>query len=70
MYLTTDGYPDQFGGDKGKKLKSKNMIDLLIELNAESMADQKLKLDAFIEDWRGDYEQVDDICVLGIRIPR
>jgi serine phosphatase RsbU (regulator of sigma subunit) len=70
VYLTTDGYPDQFGGDKGKKLKSKNMIDLLIELNAESMADQKLKLDAFIEDWRGDYEQVDDICVLGIRIPR
>jgi serine phosphatase RsbU (regulator of sigma subunit) len=68
VYLTTDGYPDQFGGEKGKKLKSKNMIDLLIKFNDESMPDQQAKLDAFIEEWKGDYEQVDDICVLGFRV--
>jgi len=67
VYLTTDGYPDQFGGEKGKKLKSKNMIDLLISLNDESMSTQKQKLDAYIEEWKGDYEQVDDICVLGFK---
>ncbi|OIQ25177.1 MAG: hypothetical protein BM555_06810 [Crocinitomix sp. MedPE-SWsnd] len=68
LYLTTDGYQDQFGGDKGKKLKSKNMIDLLLKLSTEPMPDQKSQLDSYIEEWKGDYEQLDDICVLGFKM--
>lgn len=67
IYLFTDDYPDQFGGEKGKKLKYKPFKQLLVDCHLESMNEQKQKLNAFIRSWRGDHEQVDDICIIGIR---
>lgn len=69
LYLFTDGYADQFGGPKGKKFKYSNLNKLLIEIAGLSTTLQKEKLQNTIEEWRGDLEQVDDICVIGIRIP-
>ncbi|MBN2524717.1 MAG: SpoIIE family protein phosphatase [Bacteroidales bacterium] len=68
LYMFSDGYADQFGGADGKKFKSSNFRELLLEINNLSMSEQKVKLNETIEDWKGINEQVDDILVIGIRI--
>jgi len=68
LYFFTDGFADQFGGEKGKKLKYKPFKHILIELYKKSMDDQaQLISDSFVK-WRGDLEQIDDVCVIGVRI--
>jgi serine phosphatase RsbU (regulator of sigma subunit) len=64
----TDGYADQFGGQKGKKFKYKQMEELLFANAHLPLKDLKAKLDNAIEEWKGSLEQVDDICVIGIRV--
>jgi serine phosphatase RsbU (regulator of sigma subunit) len=72
FYLFTDGYSDQFGGEKGKKFMSRNFKNLLAENAHKPMNEQEQILDATIEQWKhgngADFEQIDDITVLGIRI--
>jgi serine phosphatase RsbU (regulator of sigma subunit) len=68
IYIFTDGYADQFGGDKGKKFKYKPIQQLLISNQHLSMKEQNQLLDITIENWRGSLEQVDDILMIGIRI--
>jgi PAS domain S-box-containing protein len=74
IYIFTDGYADQFGGDVtnerplGKKFLYKRFKELLISVNHLSMEEQKAKLYYTIEEWRGKLAQVDDILVIGIRI--
>lgn len=68
IYIFTDGYADQFGGEKGKKFKYKQLQDLLLKNCDKSMEEQKQLLSATIENWMGNLEQVDDILVIGIRI--
>lgn len=68
IYLFTDGYADQFGGDKGKKFKYKQLQELLIEINSKSMQEQEYSLSHKIEEWKGKLEQVDDILIIGIKI--
>jgi len=68
FYLFTDGYADQFGGPKGKKLKYKTMKDILLTMANESMENQKKALSEYFTKWKGDYEQTDDVCVIGINI--
>jgi serine phosphatase RsbU (regulator of sigma subunit) len=68
FYLFTDGFADQFGGEKGKKFKYKQLSDLFVKNNSLSQKDQKNIIDKAFEDWRGDLEQVDDVCVIGIKI--
>lgn len=71
IYLFTDGFRDQFGGTQeagGKKFKTSRFKELLLSIQHLSMDDQKQKLDEAFEEWKGDLEQVDDVCVLGIRI--
>ena len=68
IYIFTDGFQDQFGGERGKKFKSINFKKVLLTIQAESMEKQKeLLLKAFI-DWKGNQEMVDDVCVIGVRI--
>jgi len=68
IYLFSDGYADQFGGPRGKKFKYKTLQTLLISLNGRPMEQQHLVLENQFEEWKGELEQVDDVCVLGIRL--
>jgi serine phosphatase RsbU (regulator of sigma subunit) len=68
IYIFSDGYIDQFGGEKGKKFKTKAFRELLLSIQDKSMDDQKLFLNETFETWRGNHEQVDDVCVLGVKI--
>jgi serine phosphatase RsbU (regulator of sigma subunit) len=72
FYLFTDGYSDQFGGERGKKFMSRNFKNLLAEHAHKPMNEQEKILDSTIENWKfgngADFEQIDDITVLGIRI--
>lgn len=68
IYLFSDGYADQFGGPKAKKFKSKNLKQLFIEIHTLDFSEQELRLIDVLEKWQGDIEQLDDICIMGIRI--
>lgn len=68
FYLFTDGFADQFGGDKGKKMKYKPFKESLLELTMVEMSSQKnILLNNFVN-WKGDFEQIDDVCVIGVRV--
>ena len=64
----TDGYADQFGGPKGKKFKYKQLEELLLSAAHLPLMDIKEILNRTIESWKGNLDQVDDICVVGIKI--
>ena len=68
IYLFSDGFPDQFGGPKGKKFKYKPFKTLLESMQELSMPQQKEKLKKTIQEWMGNEEQIDDICIIGVRI--
>lgn len=68
LYLFSDGYVDQFGGPKGKKYKSLKFREFLASIHNESMVRQKVLLDEEIEIWKGDFRQVDDILIMGMKI--
>lgn len=68
LFLITDGYADQFGGPKGKKFKYKQLQDILIRVSNLETTDQKTRLSTAFENWQGQLEQVDDVCVIGIKI--
>ncbi len=66
IYITTDGYIDQFGGEKGKKFMSKRFKNLLITLPYNNSEKALEMLDNQFVEWRGGYEQIDDVLVIGI----
>jgi serine phosphatase RsbU (regulator of sigma subunit) len=68
LYLYTDGYADQFGGPKGKKFKYKQLNELLISICHLPVNEQHQILYADFSNWKGHLEQVDDICIIGIRL--
>ena len=68
IYIYSDGYIDQFGGEKGKKFKSSRFKKLLVELQNENLITQKEKLHHTLENWMQNYEQIDDVCVVGVRV--
>jgi serine phosphatase RsbU (regulator of sigma subunit) len=68
IYLFSDGYVDQFGGEKGKKFKSKAFRELLLSIQLKPMETQKTILNDTFNAWKGDLEQIDDVCVIGVRI--
>lgn len=68
LFLFTDGYADQFGGEKGKKFKYKPFKELLVSTSKFSPDNQKDELQKSFVAWKGSLEQVDDICVIGIRL--
>jgi|GEM_PF-4904979 len=67
LYLFTDGFADQFGGDKGKKFKYRQLLELLLKIKDEPAATQKQTLAKVFSDWKGRLEQIDDVCIIGIR---
>jgi len=68
VYLFSDGYADQFGGEKGKKYKQSSFKEKLLEIYTKSMSQQKQILEDTFDKWKGEYEQVDDVCVVGMRL--
>lgn len=68
VYLFTDGFPDQFGGPNGKKFMLRNFKKLLLDIWKLPMSEQKKKLETTFLDWKGQFEQVDDILVIGMKV--
>ncbi|MCF6184913.1 MAG: SpoIIE family protein phosphatase [Bacteroidales bacterium] len=68
LYTFSDGFVDQFGGEKQSKFKSQNFKKILLEISDKSMKEQKAILDKTIIEWQGDAEQTDDIVIFGVRI--
>ena len=68
VYTLTDGFQDQFGGEKGKKFKIQPLKDILIENAHLPLVEQNEILKTTFNSWKEDHEQIDDVCVIGIRI--
>ncbi|MFT7613453.1 MAG: serine phosphatase RsbU (regulator of sigma subunit), partial [Parvicellaceae bacterium] len=68
VYTLTDGFQDQFGGPKGKKFMIKKMREYVLSISHLPMQEQYQKLDEVFSNWRGDQEQVDDVCIIGVRV--
>jgi tetratricopeptide (TPR) repeat protein len=68
IYIFTDGYADQFGGPKGKKFMYKPFKELLLSIQNLSMDEQKNKLEKQFNDWKGPNEQIDDVCIIGVKL--
>lgn len=68
VYAFTDGFADQFGGERGKKFKYARLKESLVENSALTMTQQSEGLNSTFNTWKGELEQVDDVLVIGIRI--
>jgi serine phosphatase RsbU (regulator of sigma subunit)/sugar lactone lactonase YvrE len=68
IFTLTDGFPDQFGGPKGKKFMIKSLKELFLQIAHLPMHEQEQKLTEEFDTWKGTNEQVDDVCVIGVRI--
>ncbi|MBL7899032.1 MAG: SpoIIE family protein phosphatase, partial [Crocinitomicaceae bacterium] len=68
IYLFTDGFQDQFGGEKGKKFKASSFKSLLLKIHDLPMHVQEERIMQNFEQWKGSFEQLDDICIIGVRI--
>jgi tetratricopeptide (TPR) repeat protein len=68
IILATDGFADQFGGPRGKKIKHTQFMELLMSTSGLSNKEQHDRLLTFFNEWRGDLEQVDDVTVIGLKV--
>ena len=69
MYLFTDGYADQFGGESGKKMMTKRFKELILECKHLSMQEQEKYFADYFNTWKGpSVEQVDDVLIIGVRV--
>ncbi|MDF1672764.1 MAG: tetratricopeptide repeat protein [Vicingaceae bacterium] len=68
IYIFSDGFADQFGGAKGKKLMYRKFKTLLIGMVDKDIKMQKDIINNYFENWKGDMEQIDDVCVIGVKI--
>ena len=68
IYLFSDGFADQFGGEKGKKYKYKPFKQLLINIQDKTMKEQKNYLSDVFDEWKGNREQIDDVCIIGFKV--
>lgn len=68
LYIFSDGFPDQIGGDKGRKFMSRHFKNLLNEIHERPMNEQKIILERKFEEWKNGYEQLDDILIIGAKL--
>ena len=68
IYIFSDGYADQFGGEKGKKFMLRSLKNLLLSVQDKELIEQKQIIDTKFEDWKGELNQIDDVCIIGVRI--
>jgi serine phosphatase RsbU (regulator of sigma subunit) len=68
IYLASDGFIDQLGGSEGKKFQKQNLLEKILSIQGVEMVEQKQILDNSFESWRSNYNQIDDVTILGIEI--
>ena len=68
LYLFSDGFHDQFGGEKGKKYMSGKFYKFLLSISKENTEKQSKLMEEEFTRWKGSYEQIDDVCVMGVRV--
>ena len=68
FYLFSDGFSDQFGGKSSKKYTSSNFKKFLLSIKNHNMDKQHTLLSKEFDSWKGDLEQIDDVCVMGVKI--
>ncbi len=68
IYMFSDGFPDQFGGTDGKKMKVARLKNLIGDISGLPVKEQEEALEKFYREWKGNYEQVDDILFMGIQV--
>ena len=68
IYIFTDGFVDQFGGEKGKKYRLKNLLTLLTSISTKALGEQNTILKQEFVSWKGTEDQIDDVCVMGVRV--
>jgi sigma-B regulation protein RsbU (phosphoserine phosphatase) len=68
IYLSSDGYVDQFGGESDRKFKSKRLKNIVLSVQGKSMSEQKEIFAQEFQNWKGDKEQIDDVCFIGISL--
>jgi len=68
IYIFSDGFADQFGGEKGKKFKKLNFKKLLLSVEDKPIAEHKRIIEETFDSWKGELEQIDDVCVMGVRV--
>ena len=67
-YMYSDGYPDQFGGPRNKKFMRKNLHELILKNSEKDMETQEEVLLKAFNDWKAGVEQIDDVCLIGVRV--
>lgn len=68
IYALTDGFADQFGGPSGKKLKHKNLREYLYKISNKALLEQHDLLGKEFKNWKGNLEQIDDVCIVGVKV--
>ena len=68
FYVFSDGFPDQFGGEKGKKYKAKNFKQFLLSIQDKDISEHGQLLEKEFNSWKGGFEQLDDICIIGVKV--
>lgn len=68
VYLSSDGYPDQFGGERRKKYSQRRFQELLVKVSAAPFEQQHELLKNEFNDWKGEINQLDDVCVMGVKL--
>ena len=68
IYMFSDGYKDQFGGAENKKFLSKRFKQMILDIHQEPMTNQSVIVEENLRKWMGNNQQVDDICVMGIKL--
>jgi hypothetical protein len=68
LYIFSDGFADQFGGNSAKKFKKARFKELLVNISGKPMGEQKNEVLKAFESWKGTFEQIDDVCVMGVRL--
>jgi GAF domain-containing protein len=68
IVIFSDGYADQFGGPNGKKFKYTRFKEYLLEIQEQPMQHQMRMLDKMFDEWKGDLDQIDDVCIMGVKV--
>lgn len=68
FYMLSDGFLDQFGGEDRKKFTKRKWLEVLLDIQSKSMTEQGLVIGQIVNNWKGDYEQIDDMTVMGIEL--